>query len=958
MGFGFSWGGTSITTEQSDLLTTPPTEPTKTELNWPDECKGGPSYWCQNLISGKECNAITHCTQTVWMHSSSSNVDDSSVCKTCIDYVTAVKEATSSNSTEKEVRFVLETLCQLVPYEIVTKECELAVREFLPELQDLIKEWDPVSFCKAIFICDAFNANKAYFKAKSIMIPEIESKPSHKIEETTELIPTSTVQPKKKLECKNCYTLITTGQKMFKRASRDDVLNRMLEICGELSSFSDICSVNVISHFPTIYHHLETLNVDDACHLSGACDELYHFHEITTDLKAAIDAAPENTNDEVCDFCLAMVNHLRDIVIANSTELEFKQVLLGICKQTGSFEDQCKQLVNQYYELIYQFMVNELDAKEVCQEVKLCVPKGISVDIKSEFPLWPVVPSSIDIDEVLKNETSPSLIETIHLSQSSTNFTKPMVLVGANKCTWGPGYWCMNMTTSKKCPGTLDHCIHKVWENMELPADNGDICNICKDMVKQARDQLNSNETQEELREVFEGSCKLIPIKIARKECIKAVDEFVPELVETLSSQMNPQIVCATVGLCNSARMDSLLLQEKLAQSTKVKEIEFMAPLPIDRMFPKIVADTEFDEQVKERGKEACEICELLLHFVQQQMTLPKSETEIKNIVNNVCVELPHNVATQCSSFIEVYGDAFISLLAQEIDPSVVCPKIGACSSLFGHIDNVKPTCPLCLLALEALENKIGNNKTVENIEKGLDHLCKDLPHDMIGECERLVKKSTDEIVDSLMADFSPQETCLYLKFCDASVAKTDDSVAVDTHGLPVFMPQIEIDDVATNEIHVPKDEEKADNKCVLCEFIMSKLDTELKDKKTAEEIKKAVYGICNHMPAAVRNDCDKFVNQYADLVIDLLAASLEPKQVCTQIHMCKPSPTKLESNLFKVATSQQSQQSNKKEQERQLFIIYMCVGGFVCMILVLLAIIKTRKAFSQNNSPYTRVTY
>lgn len=61
-------------------------------------------------------------------------------------------------------------------------------------------------------------------------------------------------------------------------------------------------------------------------------------------------------------------------------------------------------------------------------------------------------------------------------------------------------------------------------------------------MVTQARDQLKSNETEEELKEVFEGSCKLIPIKVITKECIKVADDFLPELVEALASQMNPDV--------------------------------------------------------------------------------------------------------------------------------------------------------------------------------------------------------------------------------------------------------------------------------------------------------------------------------------------------------------------------------------------------------------------------------
>ena len=53
-------------------------------------------------------------------------------------------------------------------------------------------------------------------------------------------------------------------------------------------------------------------------------------------------------------------------------------------------------------------------------------------------------------------------------------------------------------------------------------------------MVGEARDTLLSNETQEELRQVFEGSCDLIPIAIIAKECKTLSDQFIPELVRAV----------------------------------------------------------------------------------------------------------------------------------------------------------------------------------------------------------------------------------------------------------------------------------------------------------------------------------------------------------------------------------------------------------------------------------------
>lgn len=96
---------------------------------------------------------------------------------------------------------------------------------------------------------------------------------------------------------------------------------------------------------------------------------------------------------------------------------------------------------------------------------------------------------------------------------------------------------------------------------MKVPEDNDSVCNICKNMVEEARDQLESNQTQQDLKDVFEGSCKLMHIEPVVNECIKIVDEYIPELVETLSSQMNPSVVCTVAGLCNSAHIDKLLHQ-------------------------------------------------------------------------------------------------------------------------------------------------------------------------------------------------------------------------------------------------------------------------------------------------------------------------------------------------------------------------------------------------------------
>lgn len=66
------------------------------------------------------------------------------------------------------------------------------------------------------------------------------------------------------------------------------------------------------------------------------------------------------------------MTHLSDLLVANTTEDEFKKVLEGLCNQTKSFKDECLSLVEEYYGLIYSFLVSELNGTYVCSLVGIC----------------------------------------------------------------------------------------------------------------------------------------------------------------------------------------------------------------------------------------------------------------------------------------------------------------------------------------------------------------------------------------------------------------------------------------------------------------------------------------------------------------------------------------------------------------------------------------------------------
>ena len=111
-------------------------------------------------------------------------------------------------------------------------------------------------------------------------------------------------------------------------------------------------------------------------------------------------------------------------------------------------------------------------------------------------------------------------------------------------CRIGPSYWCASIPQAAQC-SAVPFCIQAVWSKERVHKDKDEVCEICKDMVGQARDTLQSNETQEELREVFEGSCDLIPIKVVRKVYIRILSRLTAKpLHESICPQVTLHCFC------------------------------------------------------------------------------------------------------------------------------------------------------------------------------------------------------------------------------------------------------------------------------------------------------------------------------------------------------------------------------------------------------------------------------
>ncbi|KAG5877456.1 hypothetical protein JTB14_026510 [Gonioctena quinquepunctata] len=679
--------------------------------------------------------------------------------------------------------------------------------------------------------------------------------------------------------------------------------------------------------------------------------------------------------------------------------------------------------------------------------------------------------------------------------------------LGSEECTWGPTYWCKNLTAAADCHA-VHHCIDTVWIHRQLPPDNSNVCQICLDMVKQARDNLQSNETEELIKEVFEGSCALIHLKPIVAECDKIVDNYIPELVDTLASQMNPQVVCSVAGLCNNENVQKMLTAEKEVEVVKpnkcngchkvvgilednftkmskdevlhsflrycgkmgsfsdgcsniiityfteiyshlqehlnpnevclmsgecsaqfhthaakveITPMSHIGYVPVNNVKEDLpcelceqlvghlkdllIANTTEDEfkrvleglckqtgkfadecsslveqyyseiynyllvklnssivcddigicnvSKKEGGgfivpllpsktaqlanavsetdkpvhvnmnsdsssvkimpqqlplellmpphtqilynKQVCVFCEYFLHYCQVEITDPKTETKIKQIIDEACQKLPSSVNATCVDFVDNYEPALVAILAQEIDPSVICPLIRACPSSQNSDVEIfmeakgDSKCPLCLLTVTKLESIVKSDKTEESIKKALDKLCHDLPGSMVAQCDDFVETYTNELIELLMSDLNPKEVCVFLKMCE----DIEPAEPLPPYVFKQVIGNIETNIIPDNTINGHfvggKDPVVVEEnpQCVICEYVMKEIDDKLKDNKTEENIENIVRDICNKLPGSINAQCNNFVDEYGDAVIQLLISALEPSDICRMIKLC-----------------------------------------------------------------------
>ncbi|CRK89044.1 CLUMA_CG002523, isoform B [Clunio marinus] len=806
------------------------------------KCTYGPSYWCSSIPNAKSCGAVKHCIKAVWEKQHVPE-DTDSICKICVDMVGQARDQLESNETQEEIKEVFEGSCDLIPIKPVKIECKKLADGFIPELiEALASQMNPQVVCSTAGLCNSEKIDK--------MLEEFEAEKKSNL-----------------LSCDQCDNIGNVISHKFHTSTRDQILDGFLGFCGRLSSFSDACSSLILTYFNDIYDELsKSLNADAICHMSGVCSAKFHQHDddssavkIETLSNVGFIKNKEAGEDVPCELCEQLIKHLRDMLVANTTELEFKTVLEGLCKQTKkSFQQECVSLVDQYYPIIYETLVNNLDANGACFMIGVC-PKGNNQPFVA--PSNPMLPVNQELPKRQKLGVNEKAIDLMPLPIDQ--------LMGI-----------------------------KTIDQLQL-VDGGEWCTVCQYFMHFIQEELSDAKNEDEIKNLVGKSCKKFPTKLAG-ECLSFIELYGDAIVALIVQEIDPREICPQLKMCPE----------------NIKDAE-------------IIKIDEMDVQINEESKPTCPLCVLVVQETENYIKTEKTKESVKKALDKVCSRLPPKPQLQCTDFVQTYYDELLEKLLSDFSPKDVCTEMKLCPALIGDIDessikvgidkidnipyvggdidtneipdytiNGQPInaqeieesgeCMLCVEVVGGAENKIRKGMKKEQIESILLRECsKFRAYEDV--CDGFVKKNVDKIIELLANEMSPKQVCQQLSLCAKKPQdlEIDEAIIVNVFAVPSY-PHSKLVRVPLQKNEVKKSVPPVadDPQCVVCEFVMTKLEAELKDKKTRDEIRTAVENICTKMPKSISKQCTKFVEEYADLIITLVD-TVPPKEICQQMGLC-----------------------------------------------------------------------
>jgi len=192
---------------------------------------------------------------------------------------------------------------------------------------------------------------------------------------------------------------------LLKNSTEQDIVKGLEKVCSYLpKTISQECNAFVDQYGPMVVKLLvNDLAPGVVCKFIGLC---------------SAKEVPVNFGQEQCELCKTVIMYINMLLKEQSTVHTIDEILEKVCNYLpGELQKECTSIIEQYGPIIIQKLDQLVNPQQICSTIGLCKTDGVLGHVQ---------------------------------------------LLGADKCTYGPSYWCKTKETAKECQAT-EHCTIHFW---------------------------------------------------------------------------------------------------------------------------------------------------------------------------------------------------------------------------------------------------------------------------------------------------------------------------------------------------------------------------------------------------------------------------------------------------------------------------------------------------------------
>jgi len=226
-----------------------------------------------------------------------------------------------------------------------------------------------------------------------------------------------------------------------------------------------------------------------------------------------------------------------------------------------------------------------------------------------------------------------------------------------------PQAFCASVGLCTSTAKNTQHRIAIIRPKVKRAESQSGTCSICEMAITYVEEYVSQNQTEAEIVAQLQSFCGILgPLA---SECDSLIATYAPQMIQWIENKQSPATFCTEIGACSSVKVD------KIRRNPAVNQL----PRKTHRQ-PK-----HKREIVEETQGAVCQVCELVITYVEQLVAQNNSIAAIEAEVDQMCTLLPAPLNSACVSVVNQYLPQMVQWILNKENPATFCSTVGLCTT-------------------------------------------------------------------------------------------------------------------------------------------------------------------------------------------------------------------------------------------------------------------------------------